>query len=261
MLRATGIDKNFRGLEALKDAEISIDEGEAIGLVGPNGSGKSTFLNILSGFEKPDAGTVTLFGKGVTGREPWDIAALGLRRTFQYANQPLRMSVMELMLLGSNSAKGATVRHSLFRRSSTAHEETAAVSKARELLVRLRLDKLSDHPGGMLSGGQQKLLSLGMALMSDPKILMLDEPTAGVNPALRTELAQRLRELQTEGMTMLIIEHDMPFVAKTCDRVYVLDKGSVLTTCRPDKLASNPEVLAAYLGRAGQAAGPPGKVQ
>ena len=252
MLNASGISKSFKGLQALNGAELSIDAGEAIGLVGPNGSGKSTFLNILSGFEKPDVGHVTLFDQDITKREPWDIAALGVRRTFQQANQPLRMSVMELMLVGSKSPKGATVRHSLLRGASVCDEEAAAVDKARDLLKRLRLDKHGDHAGGMLSGGQQKLLGLGMALMGDPKILMLDEPTAGVNPALRTELAERLRELHAEGMTILTIEHDMRFVADTCDRVYVLDKGSVLTMCRPDELAANPEVLAAYLGRSGQ---------
>lgn len=254
MLVVEGITKHFAGVAALAGVSLEVQSGESIGLVGPNGSGKSTLLNVASGFERPDGGTVTLFEHNVTGRESWDIAKLGLVRTFQHANLPTRMSVMDLMLVGGTLARGATIRASLFNRKRVREEETGAADKAWAILERIKLDGLASHPGGKLSGGQQKLLSLGMALMGDPKILMLDEPTAGVNPTLRVQLAEHLRKLQAEGVTLLTVEHDMRFIADTCDRVYVLDRGRMITSCAPSELSDHPEVLEAYLGRSGSAA-------
>lgn len=249
MLDASGIEKHFAGVAALRGAGLEVPAGSSVGLVGPNGSGKSTLLNVISGFERPDRGKVLVDGRDVTGREPWDIAALGLVRTFQAANLPTRMSVLDLMLVGGRLARGETIRHALFDRGRMRKEQAQATDKAWSILDRIRLDKLAGHPGGKLSGGQQKLLSLGMALMSDPKLLLLDEPTAGVNPTLRVQLAEHLRNLQGEGLTLLTVEHDMRFIADTCDEVYVLDRGAMITRCRPDELADHPEVLEAYLGR------------
>jgi branched-chain amino acid transport system ATP-binding protein len=254
MLVIDGIKKHFAGVYALDGASIEVQAGESIGLVGPNGSGKSTLLNIASGFERPDEGTITLFDQDVTGKEPWDVAKLGLVRTFQHANLPTRMSVMDLMLTGAHLARGETLRSSLFNRRRVREEEADATDKAWSILERIKLDGLASHPGGKLSGGQQKLLSLGMALAGDPKILLLDEPTAGVNPSLRVELAGHLRKLQAEGVTLLTVEHDMRFIADTCDRVYVLDRGRMITCCPPAELSEHPEVLEAYLGRSGSAA-------
>ncbi|MFC7494248.1 MULTISPECIES: ABC transporter ATP-binding protein [unclassified Nocardioides] len=254
MLVVDGIKKHFAGVAALDGASIEVQRGESIGLVGPNGSGKSTLLNVISGFDRPDAGTVALLDKDVTGKEPWDIAQLGLVRTFQHANLPTRMSVMDLMLTGGRLPRGETIRWALLNRKRIRDEEADATEKAWSILERIKLDKLASHPGGKLSGGQQKLLSLGMALMGDPKILMLDEPTAGVNPSLRLELADHLRKLQTEGVTLLTVEHDMRFITDTCDRVYVLDRGQMITCCAPSELSDHPEVLEAYLGRSGSKA-------
>jgi branched-chain amino acid transport system ATP-binding protein len=253
MLVVEEVRKHFAGVAALDGASIEVQAGESIGLVGPNGSGKSTLLNVASGFEKPDGGTVTLLGRDVRGKEPWDVAKLGLVRTFQHANLPVRMSVLDLMLVGGRLARGETIRWALLRRGRIDEEEAEARDKAWFILERLKLDGLASHPGGKLSGGQQKLLSLGMAMMGDPKILMLDEPTAGVNPSLRVELAEHLRKLQAEGVTLLTVEHDMRFIAETCDRVYVLDRGRMITCCAPSELSEHPEVLDAYLGRSGAA--------
>lgn len=253
MLVVDEITKRFAGVAALNGASVQVEAGESVGLVGPNGSGKSTLLNVISGFEQPDAGTVQLAGRDVTKKEPWTVARLGLVRTFQVAQLPTRISVMDLMLVGGQLNRGEKVRHALLGRRGLRAEEQIATAKAWGILERLNLDGLASHPGGKLSGGQQKLLSLGMALMSDPRILLLDEPTAGVNPSLRLEIAEHLRELQTEGVTLLIVEHDMRFIADTCDRVYVLDRGKVITNCAPSELAENPEVLEAYLGRSGRA--------
>lgn len=254
MLVVDGIKKHFAGVAALDGASIEVEAGESVGLVGPNGSGKSTLLNVASGFENPDEGRVRLIDNDVTGKEPWDVAKLGLVRTFQHANLPTKMSVMDLMLVGGQLARGETIRHSLFSWGRVRDEEADATDKAWAILERIKLDNLASHPGGKLSGGQQKLLSLGMALMGDPKILMLDEPTAGVNPSLRVQLAEHLRKLQAEGITLLTVEHDMRFIADVCDRVYVLDRGRMITSCAPSELSDHPEVLEAYLGRSGSKA-------
>jgi branched-chain amino acid transport system ATP-binding protein len=254
MLVVDRVRKHFAGVAALDGASIEVAAGESVGLVGPNGSGKSTLLNVASGFEKPDEGSVRLLGSDVTGKEPWDVAQLGLVRTFQHANLPTKMSVMDLMLVGGQLARGETIRHSLFTWGRVRDEEAHATDKAWAILERIKLDNLASHPGGKLSGGQQKLLSLGMALMGDPKILMLDEPTAGVNPTLRLQLAEHLRTLQGEGVTLLTVEHDMRFITDVCDRVYVLDRGQMIASCVPSELSDHPEVLEAYLGRSGSKA-------
>lgn len=254
MLVVEGIKKHFAGVAALDGVSMEVQAGESVGLVGPNGSGKSTLLNCASGFEKPDAGGVHLIGKNVTGKEPWDVAKLGLVRTFQHANLPTKMSVIDLMLVGGQLSRGETIRSSLLSRKQVRDEEADATDKAWAILERIKLDNLASHPGGKLSGGQQKLLSLGMALMGDPKILMLDEPTAGVNPTLRVQLAEHLRTLQAEGLTLVTVEHDMRFIADVCDRVYVLDRGRIITNCVPSELSDHPEVLEAYLGRSGSKA-------
>lgn len=252
MLHVDRIHKRFAGLTALDGATLEVARGESVGLVGPNGSGKSTLLNVITGFERPDGGKILLNGRDITKKEPWTVAAHGVRRTFQHANQPTRMTVMELMLAGGRLPVGQSMFGSVFSWGRARREQDEALDKAWAILRRVKLDGLANHPGGKISGGQQKLLGLGMALMADPELLMLDEPTAGVNPALRVQLAEHLRDLQAEGVTVLTIEHDMRFISDVCDRVYVLDKGSVLTTCRPDELTSHPEVLEAYLGRSGR---------
>lgn len=251
MLIADAIKKSFAGVAALNGAALQVRPGESVGLVGPNGSGKSTLLNVISGFEVPEDGQVTLNGHDITGKEPWTVSRQGLVRTFQIAQLPTQMSVFDLMLTGGRMPRGETVRHALLDWRAKRAEEQIAKDKAQSILERLGLSALAGHPGGKLSGGQQKLLSLGMALMGDPEVLLLDEPTAGVNPTLRGEIAEHLRTLQASGSTLLIVEHDMRFIADTCDRVYVLDRGRMIADCPPSELAEHPQVLEAYLGRSG----------
>lgn len=248
MLAAEGVRKHFGGLAALDGVSLEIREGEIVALVGPNGSGKSTLLNVLSGFLEPDGGSVTYEGRPIHRLEPWDVSQLGLRRTFQLAAQPTRMSLLEVMLAGARLPEGSSAWRSVFRARRVRAEQRAAVERARGLLEELSLLPLQHHAAGMLSGGQQKLLSLGAALMGDPRMLLLDEPTAGVNPTLRRTLAERLRTIRARGTTLLIVEHDMNFVAELCDRVYVLDKGRVIAECAPSELAEDERVVEAYLG-------------
>src|SRR5215211_2601563 len=248
MLLAEGISKRFSGISALRGIDMEVSPGEIVGLVGPNGSGKSTLLNTFSGFIRPDAGTVRFHGERIERRRPWDIAKRGLQRTFQLPAQPQRMTTLEVMLTGANLPRGSTLTQSLLRPGRVRTEQAQAIERARELLDELTLLDLEHQAAGSLSGGQQKLLALGVALMREPDLLLLDEPTAGVNRSLRRALVARLRAVNEAGTALVIVEHDMGFVTELCRRVYVLDKGEVLTSCQPSELVSNPRVVEAYLG-------------
>ncbi len=249
MLTAEGVHKHFSGVTALDGVDVEIGAGEIVGLVGPNGSGKSTLLGVLSGFVRAEEGTVRFNGTRVRRPRPWTLAALGLRRTFQLPQEPQRMTVLETMLTGADLRVGATIGGSLLRRRKVASEQRDAIARAQQLLEELTLLDLQDHAAGSLSGGQQKLLSLGVALMGDPHALLLDEPAAGVHPYLRRTLIERLRAAHASGTTLLVVEHDMGFVAELCERVYVLDRGRLVTCCAPTDLASDQRVVEAYLGR------------
>jgi ABC-type branched-subunit amino acid transport system ATPase component len=248
MLVAERVSKRFSGIVALEDVDIEVKAGEIIGLVGPNGSGKSTLLNVLSGFARPDRGTVNFHGERIDGKRPWNIANRGLQRTFQLPAQPQRLTALEVMLTGARLPRGATVWGSLASPRQVRAEQAEAVARARALLEELTLLELEHDAAGTLSGGQQKLLSLGVALMSDPDVLLLDEPTAGVHRTLRRALVERLRAVHQAGTALVIVEHDMGFVTELCERVYVLDKGRPVTTCRPSELVDHPQVVEAYLG-------------
>lgn len=247
MLRTENLRKSFGPVEVLKGIDVAVEPGEIVGLVGPNGSGKTTLLNCLAGLYAPTTGRVWFGDKDITSIPAHGVSALGVRRTFQHAAQPMLMTVLEAMLCGAVLPQGESVR-GLFRARATRAEERAAVRKALDLLDFLNLTQLRDHPAGQLSGGQQKLLSIGVALMSSPRILLMDEPTAGVNPALRGSLIDRLVELRERGTGLLVIEHDMHFIGRLCSRVVVLDKGEEIASCRPSELADNPRVVEAYLG-------------
>lgn len=247
MLVTDQVSKQFGGMAVLNRVSISVEPGEIVGLVGPNGSGKTTLLNCLSGFLAPDEGTIR-FGDIRLDRMPaWKISRLGVRRTFQLASQPLKMTVLEAMLCGAPLPVGASVL-GLLRTKRRKAEEREAIDRARELLDMLKLSHLMHQPAGQLSGGQQKLLSIGTALMDKPSVLLLDEPTAGVNPTLRLGLVERLKEVHKAGTSLLIIEHDMDFIARLCHRVYVLDRGEVIANCHPSELKDNARVVEAYLG-------------
>jgi len=234
ILETSGLSCSFGELKAVDGVRVRVATGSAVAVVGPNGSGKSTLLNAISGFVAPDAGTVTVAGKRVDGTPPWRIARQGVRRTFQHANLPARMTVLELLVASA----------------ALPCEPREAVESARTILGWLELAHTEQDCAGELSGGQQKLVALGAALMGGPRLLLLDEPMAGVNPALRAKLAARLRELRAGGMTILLVEHDMKFVARACDSVYVLDRGVVVAHSTPEALAANEAVRRAYLGAA-----------
>lgn len=249
MLTAFDVCKHFSGLNALDGATIDVQRGEIVGLVGPNGSGKTTLLNVLSGFTRADSGDIQLEDKRINRLRSWEVMQRGVGRTFQAPQLPSRMTVMETMLCAAELLTGESVFGAFLKPQKVRVEEQAAIERAGEVLTRLGITGVGDQRATDLSGGQQKLLAMGLVLMRSPRLLMLDEPTAGVNPSLRRSMVDLLKGLAGENeIAMLIVEHDMEFVQRLCSRVFVLDKGVVVAECKPSELAHNPRVVEAYLG-------------
>jgi branched-chain amino acid transport system ATP-binding protein len=227
---------------------LDIRRGSITGLIGPNGAGKTTLFNMVAGSLRPSAGTVTLDGQDITGFPPEVLFARGLARTFQIPRPFRRMSVLENVLLPPAGQTGETVTGALFRRGRVAEEEARLIEKAREVLDFVTLSALADQPAGKISGGQMKLLELARALMGDPKVILLDEPAAGVNPSLTRILIDRIEALNRRGVTFVVIEHDMDFVMRHCDPVIALAEGRVMFEGTAEEARANPELLDAYLG-------------
>lgn len=249
LLTVENLRKEFGALAAVDDASIAVEEGTITGLIGPNGAGKSTLFKLISGFYTPDAGTVTLDGEEITGKSPDEIARQGLLRTFQTPRKLEGMTVRENMLIGAQGQAGESVLPLWLSPSRVLSDERNSLERAEELLELFELDHLTTEPAADLSGGQFKLLELARAMMADPDILLLDEPVAGVNPALAENLATHIARLnEEEGMTLLIIEHDIDFIMELADPVIVLDQGRVLTEGPPAEVRNDPRVMEAYLG-------------
>lgn len=243
------IAKAFGGNQVLEAVDVQITRGEIVGLLGPNGSGKSTLLNVITGFTPADAGTVFFDGQHIDRLAAHRIVQTGMARTFQLPSMPTRMSVMEVAMAAATAHHG--VFGTLLGTAAARTTERAARDKAAHLLNELLLTPVRDLPASALSGGQKKLLGIVCALMAEPRMLLLDEPTAGVHPNLRRDIVAALQRLNAQGMTLVIVEHDMHFIREVCTRCVVLDRGHIVASCRPDQLASNERVLQAYLGSAG----------
>lgn len=242
LLEGRGVVKNYGGLTALNKVDFAIYPGEIVGLIGPNGSGKTTLFDCLSRIEDIDAGSVYFKGQEITKKKPYQVAHMGLARTFQVFRVYRRLSVLENMLL-SRQWRGET----LFKQLRPSHPETE--KRARELLEFLTLDHLTYEEAGNLSGGQQRLLEIGMALMPDPDLVLLDEAASGVNPNLINTIKDRILNLSNEsGKTFLLIEHNMEFIGDLCSRVFVLNFGEKLAEGTPDEVMKNEDVIEAYFG-------------
>lgn len=255
LLDVRGVAKAFGGNRVLEDVSITIGAGEIVGLLGPNGSGKSTLLNTVTGFEAIDAGSIAFDGERIDQLPAHRIVGAGIARTFQLPSMPARMSVLEV-------AMAAAIGHhgfwgTLVGSRGTREAERMARDKANALIDELLLTRVRDLPAAALSGGQKKLLGIVCALMAEPRMLMLDEPTAGVHPNLRRDIVGALQRLNAQGMTLVIVEHDMHFIREVCTRCVVLDRGHIVASCAPADLASHPRVLEAYLGAATPAAAAP----
>lgn len=243
------VAKAFGGNQVLEDVSVQIAPGEIVGLLGPNGSGKSTLLNVITGFTPADAGSVHFDGRRIDRVAAHRIVRTGMARTFQLPSMPAKMSVMEVAMAAATAHHG--VFETLVGTARARATERAARDKAAHLLQELLLTPVRDLPAAAISGGQKKLLGIVCALMAEPRMLLLDEPTAGVHPNLRRDIVAALQRLNAQGMTLVIVEHDMHFIRDVCTRCVVLDRGSIVASCRPDELASNERVLQAYLGTAG----------
>jgi len=248
VLTAEGLTKSFGGLTAVDDVSIAIQPGEITGLIGPNGAGKSTLFDLLSGFLEPDTGAVYLQGKDVTEKGPAQCSQSGLVRTFQISRELTGMTVEDNMRLAAknNPSESLTGALSLVVTKSTGESETR--QEAERLLKELELWEVRNKYAGNLSGGQRKLLEFGRTLMTDPDILLLDEPMAGINPRLTEDLLELIRSLNERGMTFLVIEHDIDLISSLSDRIIAMVDGAVLTEGPPEKVQQNQQLLDAYLG-------------
>ncbi len=248
ILSTNRLSRHFGQFRAVDDVSIDIRAGSITGLIGPNGAGKSTFFNLLTGVLSPTSGTVTFDGTDVTGLPPDRRFALGLGRSYQIPRPFARMSVLENVMLAPLSQTGETVAGPFLSRRLVQAEEARILDRALEMLDFVTLAPLADHPAGKISGGQMKILELARLLMGDPKLILLDEPSAGVNPALTKILVARIRELNERGKTFIIIEHDMDFVMRHCDPVVAMAEGQLIFQGIAADARANPQLLDAYLG-------------
>jgi len=242
-----GISRRFGGLTAVDVEHLEIPRGAITALIGPNGAGKTTLFNLLTGFDKPDTGNWTFTGKSLAGIPAFKVAQMGQVRTFQLTKALSLLTVLENMKLGSKEQKGESLLYAVFPFLWKA-KEVEIEAKAMELLKRFKLDAKKDDFAASLSGGQRKLLEMARALMTDPVLVMLDEPMAGVNPALTQSLLEHVLALKTEGMTVLFVEHDMHMVRHIADWVVVMAEGKVVAEGPPEQVMKNTAVIDAYLG-------------
>jgi ABC-type branched-subunit amino acid transport system ATPase component len=240
---------DFYGVHVLRGVDLSVSDRSFTGLIGPNGAGKSTLFNAISGLYRPKGGKVRIGATEATGLAPEKLVAAGLVRSFQLARGFPKLSVYQHLMLYGAHQPGESLLPALFGSRAASHREAELAERAFGIARRLRLDHVLDNPVTALSGGQKKLVEIGRALMADPKILLLDEPMAGVNPTLADEIAGHLIALNRDGLTICLIEHDMALIKRLCDPVIVMAEGKVLTQGTFDEVASDSRVQEAYLGR------------
>ncbi|MEL6517275.1 MAG: ABC transporter ATP-binding protein [Pseudomonadota bacterium] len=248
LLTTDGLSRSFGELRAVDAVSLEVAAGSMTGLIGPNGAGKTTFFNLLTGALKPSGGTVRLDGRDVTGMAPDRLFGAGLGRTFQIPRPFARMSVLENVMLAPLGQTGETIGGPFLFRGRMREQERRIRARALEVLDFVTLGALADHPAGQISGGQMKLLELARVLIGDPKLILLDEPAAGVNPVLTETLIGKIEELNRGGTTFVIIEHDMDFVMRHCDPVIAMAEGRVIFQGTSEEALANPVLLDAYLG-------------
>lgn len=248
ILRCQDITKSFLGVNAVNGATFDVPKGKITALIGPNGAGKTTVVNILSGVMKCDSGTVHMGSTDVTNWERYKIARLGLMRTFQLSRELGGLTVLENLLVAPKVQAGESLFNIFFRPRLLKREERQNIERATEILRTYGLYDLRDNLARELSGGQKKLLEISRGVMASPSLFLLDEPMAGVNPALIERIGGYILDMKRQGMTVLMIEHNLNVVEKICDNVIVLAEGRTLATGRLSELRANPEVVQAYLG-------------
>ena len=248
-LEVSHLTKAFGGVRAVSDASLQVPAGSLTGLIGPNGAGKSTVINLISGFEVPDAGQIVFDGQRIEGRSPHAISQLGLMRSFQTPREWPGLTVMDNMLLSTPIDGRETIWRAVTSpRRLRAAEDLDRIS-ARELLDEVGLLPLKNELAGNLSGGQKRLLEFARLAAAGPRLVLLDEPQAGVNPVLRERMAELIRNMAARGVTILMVEHNLPFLESLCDEVIVMALGTCIATGSMSQLRANTSVVDAYLGQ------------
>ena len=248
MLTVENLAKEFDGLTAVNDLNFTVEPNTISGLIGPNGAGKTTTFNMIAGHLKPSSGKIYFDGKEITNLRPHQTFQLGIVRTFQIPRPFSGMTVLENLTMVPRNQIGEKIWNNWLRNNAVEREEQQIREKANGLLQFLNLSDLQNEYSGNLSGGQLKLLELGRALMSDPKVILLDEPAAGVNPTLLEEIIDRIRDIHRQGVTFLIIEHNMELVMRLCSSILVMAEGDILMRGAPEEIRSDPRLIDAFLG-------------
>lgn len=253
LLEVRGLTKRYFGLTAVDQLSYEVDAGSIVGLIGPNGSGKSTSIDCLSGFQAMDAGECFLDGEQLTGLPPHRIARAGLTRTFQTVRAYDELSLLDNLRVATQENDGVSWLSALRHSRVLREKEAIASIRARELLTTVGLIAYADAPAAILSYGQRKLLAIAASMMARPKVVVLDEPVAGVNPTMVRHIESVIRQLNDEGVTLVIVEHNVDFIMNLCERVVVLESGRKIADGPPSLIRSDERVLAAYLGKAAAA--------
>jgi branched-chain amino acid transport system ATP-binding protein len=251
MLDVRSVSRHFGGLKAVDAVSMAVRRGEIVGLIGPNGAGKTTLFNLVAGTIKPSAGEILLGGRQIGGGPPHRRLAHGLGRTFQIPRPFPNMTLIENLLVAARGQTGERILANWFRPRVVAKEEHRNLDRAYGLLDFVTLANLAHEPARILSGGQRKLLELARVMMAEPALVLLDEPAAGVNPSLVETIISRIAELNRQGVTFLVIEHDMDLVARLCAHVFVMAGGRNLAEGTPAEVVRNRHVIEAYLGGGG----------
>ncbi len=248
ILELNDVVKNFSGVQAVRGCTFSIEAGKATGLIGPNGAGKSTVIELISGFQIPDSGTIKFNGNEVQGRPAYKMSKLGVARTFQTTREWASLTTLENVLCATRDRRSEAAWRAIFDRRQIKRIDAEDRMRARDLLNRVGLLKVKNELSGNLSGGQKRLLEFAKVAFARPTLVLLDEPHAGVNPVMGNILAEQIANLSKDGMTVLMVEHNLGFLEKVCDNAIVMSVGQVIARGSMHDLRKDPKVMEAYLG-------------